>query len=112
MKRAASAAALALLGFSLCASAALAGSIVGPTPRAAALAKTGKYAAHEVEIHPNYPGLTYKVGTCKLLFRSPWTAWGCAYQIDGWSRNVGAPHECVVLKLALKRLSEAATRPR
>ena len=104
-------AAFGSLGLLLCASPASAGSVIGATPRAAALAATAKYAAHEIQVfHPNYPGLTYKLGNCKLLFRRPWVAWGCAYETGALGPEVGAPRECVVLKLALKRLLEANYR--
>ena len=102
MKRATFAAALASAALSIYASPASAGSVTGATARAAALAATEKYAAHEIQVfHPNDPGLTYKPGNCKLLFRRPWVAWGCEYQTDR------SPLDCVVLKLALKRLSDA-----
>ena len=105
MTRAAHAVALGSLGLSLCAAPLSAGSVIGATPRAAALAATAKYAAHEVKVfHPNVPGMTYKLGNCKLLFRRPWVAWGCAYETDG------GPLDCVVVKLALKQLPEASYR--
>ena len=111
MKRAACVAAFGALGSSLCVSPASTGSVIGATPRAAALAATAKYAAHEIQVfYPNHPGLTYKLGNCKLLFRRPWVAWGCAYETGVLGPQAGAPRECVVLKLALKRLPEANYR--
>ena len=78
--------------------AALAGAI-GPTPLAAALADTKKFAQHEVRA-VNRPGVSYTVGTCTLLHRKPWLAYTCTWELHG------TPGECVDrITVAVKRLA-------
>ena len=54
----------------------------GTTPQAAALATTKNYAAHEVKAW-NQPQVSYTVGTCRLLHRTPWVAYVCGFELHG-----------------------------
>jgi hypothetical protein len=54
----------------------------GATPLAAALATTEHYAAHEVKT-ANQPHVSYTVGTCRLLHRTPWVGYLCGYELHG-----------------------------
>jgi hypothetical protein len=56
--------------------------VIGPTPQAAALAATKKFAIHEVKAW-NQPGVSYTLGTCRVLHRRPWVAYGCAFELHG-----------------------------
>lgn len=56
--------------------------VVGPTPRAAALAATKHYAEKQVRAW-NRPGVTYSLGKCRIVHRKPWLAWGCEMQLHG-----------------------------
>jgi hypothetical protein len=82
--------------------------VIGATPRAAALAATAKFAAHEVSTYTNHPDVTYKLGNCQLLFRHPWMAWGCKYGIYGLAPS--GPPICDHLRVAVKRLPDGTYR--
>src|ERR1051325_1210735 len=74
--------------------------VIGPTPKAAALAATEKYARHEVQAW-NRPGASYTLETCRMLHRRPWLAWGCEWELHGTP-----PPECLLrLIVAVTRLS-------
>jgi hypothetical protein len=57
--------------------------VIGPTPQAVALAATTKYAGHEVKA-VNQAGVSYTLGTCRVLHRKPWLAYGCAFELHGY----------------------------
>ncbi|MHB8468229.1 MAG: hypothetical protein ACYDCH_00505 [Gaiellaceae bacterium] len=74
------------------------GAVIEPTPQAAALAATQKFVLHD--IHAWNRPLRYTLGTCRVLFRRPWVAYGCQYRIHG------LPSECLdLLTVAVKRLA-------
>ena len=56
--------------------------VYGPTPQAVTLAATKKFAAHEVKVW-NQPQVSYTLGTCHLLHRRPWLAYGCGFELHG-----------------------------
>ena len=78
--------------------------VIGPTPQAAAIAATKKFVLHDLKAW-NRPGATYRLGTCRVLHRKPWVAYGCEYQV------YGIPSECLnLLTLGVKRLPDGTYR--
>jgi hypothetical protein len=72
--------------------------VYAPTARAAALAATKKDA--EADIRAWGGPATYKVGTCRVLHRKPWLAYGCEYRVHG------IPTQCLnLVTVAVKRLT-------
>lgn len=55
--------------------------VVAPTAQAAARAATKKFVEHDLRGRP----ATYKLGTCRVLHRKPWLAYGCEYRVYGLS---------------------------
>jgi hypothetical protein len=71
--------ALAALATGVTATAAVAD--IGPTPVAAAKARTIRYAEREAK---SYGGtVTYTMGSCSLLHRRPWVAYLCHFTMYG-----------------------------
>ncbi|HET7567822.1 MAG TPA: hypothetical protein VFJ91_07520 [Gaiellaceae bacterium] len=84
--------------------AAASASVIGPTPRAAALAATKKFAAHEV-VAWTEPGVSYTLGACRLLHRRPWLGYACGFELHG------VPDYCHgVLTVSVKRLANGTSR--
>lgn len=76
-----------LAGFFVCAvaltTAAVASAyVIAATPLAAARAATEKHAAHEV-VAWNRPGVSYTMGTCRVLHRKPYLAYECGWKLHG-----------------------------
>ena len=63
-------------------SAAAAAFVIASTPAAAARAATVKHAAHEV-VAWNQPGVSYTMGTCRVLHRTPYLAYECGWKLHG-----------------------------
>jgi hypothetical protein len=53
--------------------------VAAPTAQAAARAATKKFVEHDLRGRP----ATYKLGTCRVLHRKPWLAYGCEYRVYG-----------------------------
>jgi len=79
-----------------------AAAVIGPTPQAAALADTKKFAEHEVHAW-NRPSVTYTVGSCRLLHRRPWLAYSCDWKLHG------IQGQCLTrITVAVKRLADGS----
>ena len=79
--------------------------VIGPTPHAASLAATTRYAQHQVRAW-NRPGVSYSIGSCRVLHRRPWLAWGCEWELHGAPQG-----ECLErLILGVKRLPDGRYR--
>ena len=79
--------------------------VIGPTPRAAALAATKQYAEKQVRAW-NRPGVTYSLGECGIVHRRPWLAWGCDMHLRGTTQP-----DCLDrLILSVKRLPDRSYR--
>jgi hypothetical protein len=72
----------------------------GPTPSAAARARTERYAKRE---QVRGGGTSYRVTSCGLLHKRPWVAYGCRYVIVNSSDGSDPNHRCELI-LAIKRL--------
>lgn len=77
--------------------------VVAPTARAAALAATKKFVEHDIRAWAR--PATYRLGTCRVLHRKPWLAYGCEYRVQG------IPGECLnFVTVAVKRLPDGEYR--
>jgi uncharacterized membrane protein YecN with MAPEG domain len=78
--------------------------VIGATPLIAARAATKKHAAHEV-VAWNRPGVSYTMGTCRVLHRKPYLAFEC-----GWKLH-GVPDYCQGrLVIAVRKLTDTRWR--
>jgi hypothetical protein len=80
--------------------------VIGATPQAAARKATDKWGRRQVRAW-NRPGASYTLGTCRIVHRRPWLAYGCAIRLHG----MGTLDQCLLFVITgVKRLAVGTYR--